>query len=91
MENQNPKYARQHQERKVAEFNALARSWITQEQLSRMTLDSLTLSQQAAFMVFDYFMSTGGEDEVRHLISFLIRALETVAAMYWDEPPSSNN
>jgi hypothetical protein len=82
MKNQNPKQLREHQERKVAEFNELARSWIPKEQLSQTTIDSLTLPQQAAFMTFDYFMSTGGEDAVRRLVSFLTRAVETGATLY---------
>jgi hypothetical protein len=88
----NAKQFRKHQERKVAEFRELARTWISKEQLSQTNIDSLTLPQQAAFMILDYFMSTGGEDEVRHLIRFLTRALEEgVGTMYWDEPPPSNN
>jgi hypothetical protein len=40
-------------------------------------------------MTFDYFMSTGGEEEVRRLISYLTHALETAAKMYWDEPTNN--
>jgi hypothetical protein len=77
---------RQHQERKVAEFNALARSWIPAECRAVPGVDSLTLTQQAAFMTFDYFMSTGGEDEVKRLARYLIRAVETLGSLYRDEP-----
>jgi hypothetical protein len=92
MQNQYPKYIREHQERKAAEFRELARTWVPEKSLRAEILDSLTLQQQTVFMVFDYFMSTGGEDEVKRLIRFMSRALEMGAAtMYWDEPPPSNN
>jgi hypothetical protein len=83
MQNQNPKHIREHRKRKVAEFNELARSWVPEKYLAAVpTMGDLTSRQQAAFMTFDYFMCTGGEDEVRRLISFLTRSLELWETMY---------
>jgi hypothetical protein len=76
MPNQNLKHIQEHRRRKLAEFNELARSWVPEEYRAVSTVDSLTLRQQAAFMTFDYFMCTGGEDEVRRMISYLTRSLE---------------
>jgi hypothetical protein len=74
----------------VAEFNELARTWIQEEVcLRNPDFADLTLRQRAAFMTFDYFMSTGGEEEVGHLISYLTRALKTVATLYTDEPANN--
>ena len=90
MSNPNPKHIREHQERKVAQFNELALRWIPEEVCLRSPgFADLTQRQRAAFMTFDYFMSTGGEEEVRRLISYLTHALETAAKMYWDEPTNN--
>jgi len=83
MQNQNPKHIREHRKRKLAEFNELARSWVPEEYLTAVpTIGDLTVRQLAAFMIMEYLMSTGGEDEVKRLISYLTRCLETMETMF---------
>jgi hypothetical protein len=83
MQNKNPKHIKEHRKRSIAAFNDLVRRWIPEEYLrADATLADAPLRQVAYFMIFDWCMSTGGEDEVILLIGYLRAALEKVETIY---------
>jgi hypothetical protein len=98
MENRNSKHIRErqqriraHRERKLAEFEELARGWIPEEYRSDSIVADAPLSHHVYFMMLDYLMSTGNVDEVKRFFEYVTDGLEKVKTRFGEGGAAANN
>jgi hypothetical protein len=80
----------EHQKRKCAEFEEMARGWVPKKYLADTAVANAPLQSHVYFMILDYLMCTGNVDEVNRFFSYAKSGLERVAKLQQEEDIANN-